>query len=53
MDPDQIPFFSDFKNAKKKISHIFFLQLTAGTLSSVFVLKFYFASIVSVRPTPL
>jgi hypothetical protein len=40
MDPDQTPFFSDFKNAKKKISHIFFLQLTAGTLSSVFVLKF-------------
>ncbi len=33
-DPDPTPFFSDFKDTKKKI--IFFYNLPAGTLSSAF-----------------
>ncbi len=50
-DPDPTPFFSDFKD-----------NLPAGTFSSIlqstalkinFVLKLYFASIISVRLTPL
>ncbi len=61
--PDPTPFFSDYKDAKKIFLFIFFsYNLPAGTLSSVlkiyffaktFVLKFYFASIVSVRSTTL
>jgi hypothetical protein len=61
--PDPSPFFSDFKDAKKIFFVIFFSNnLPAGILSSVlkikfyakiFVLKFYFASIISVRSTPL
>ncbi len=35
MDPDPTPFFSDFKDAKKLIFHIFSNNLPAGTLSSV------------------
>ncbi len=67
MDPylwlmDPTPFFSDFKDAKNYFFHIFSYNLPASTLSSVlnvfiicqnFVLNFYFASIISVRPTPL
>ncbi len=34
MDPDPTPFFSDFKDAKKKF-HIFSYTLPTGTLSSV------------------
>jgi hypothetical protein len=36
-DPDPTPFFSDFKEAKKKFFlHIFSYNLPTGTLSSVF-----------------
>ncbi len=47
-DPDPTPFFSDFKDEKKKIifSLIYCFQ-------DNFVLKFYFASIISVCSTPL
>jgi hypothetical protein len=56
--PDPTPFFSDFKDAKKNIFflHIFPYNLPTGTLVSVlkilffaniFVLKSYFASIIS------
>ncbi len=68
MDPDPIqlpnptPFFCDFKDAKKFFSIFFSYNLPAGTLSSVLkfnvllkfcVLKYYFASIILVRSTPL
>jgi hypothetical protein len=63
-NPDPTPFFSNFKNPKKFIFIFFSYNLPAGTLSSVlkykikffakdFVLKFYFASSISVRSTPL
>jgi hypothetical protein len=53
--PDLTPFFSDFKDAKKNFI-LFSLKLPTGTLSSFlktevvinFLLKFYFASIISV-----
>jgi hypothetical protein len=38
--PDPTPFFSDFKDAKKKFSRIFSYCLPSGTLFSV--LKIYF-----------
>jgi hypothetical protein len=38
--PDQIPFFSEFKDAKNEFFLIFSYNLPAGTLS--FVLKIYF-----------
>jgi hypothetical protein len=61
MDPT--PFFSDFKDAKKNL-HIFFsYNLLAVILSSFLKILFfakilcynftYFASIISVRSTPL
>ncbi len=41
--PDPTPFFSDFKDAKKKLffSHIFSYNLPAGTLSSVLKISFF------------
>jgi hypothetical protein len=55
--PDPTPFFTDFKDAKFFFPY-FFCNLPAGTLSlfslknlifaEIFVLKFYFASIISV-----
>jgi hypothetical protein len=43
--PDPTPFFSDFKDAKKIIFFIFFSYfLSAGTLSSVFILQALFQS---------
>jgi hypothetical protein len=56
MDPDPSPFFSEFKDTNKKLSlRIFSFNLPAGTLSSVLkiVLKLYFASLISIRSTPL
>jgi hypothetical protein len=39
--PDPTPFFSDFKDAKKTFSFIFFLNLPAGSLQNlIFLLKF-------------
>ncbi len=52
-DPDPTPFFSDFKDAKQKISHIFFLQLTRRHIIFSLCVKIYFVSIITVRPTPL
>jgi hypothetical protein len=60
--PDPTPFFSNFKDEPKIFSHLFSYNFPTGTLSSVslnfifcqnFVLKFYFASIISVRSTLL
>jgi hypothetical protein len=60
--PDPTPFFSNIKDAKYYFFlRIFSYNLPAGTLSSVlkiifflkFMLKFYFASIISVRSTSL
>ncbi len=59
MDPTS--FFSDFKDANNFSFFIFFYTLPAGTLSSVFKIKFllnfcvkfYFTRIISVRSTPL
>ncbi len=39
MDPDPTPFFSDFKDAKKKF-HIFFLQLTRSLKNLIFCQNF-------------
>ncbi len=53
--PDPTPFFSDFKVAKNSFFFIFFYNLPASTFFSLkffclnFGLKFYFASIISVR----
>jgi hypothetical protein len=38
-DPDPTPYFNDFKDAKKILFFIFFYNLPAGTLSSVFKAK--------------
>ncbi len=54
--PDPTTFFIDFKNDKKKFSSHFFLIICPQTnhlQSCVFVLKFYFAGIISVRSTHL
>jgi hypothetical protein len=61
MDPDLTPVFSDFKDAKKKKSNFFlliypqahYLQSQKLTVCENFELKFYFASIILVFPTPL
>ncbi len=59
-DQDPAPFFSDFKDAKKKIFFNFFLVTypQANYFQSLLTFakilsKFYFASINSVRSTPL
>ncbi len=57
--PDPTPLFSDIKDAYGTYFFILFSnKLPAGTLSSVlkilnFLVKFYFASIISVPSTPL
>jgi hypothetical protein len=54
--PQTNPFFHNLKDAKQLIFFIFFsYNLPAGTLSLdlKMVLKFYYASIISVRSTPL
>jgi hypothetical protein len=38
--PDPTPFFNDFKDVKKKFSHIFSYNLTTGTLSLLFNFNF-------------
>ncbi len=56
MDPDPTPFFSDFKDAKKFIFFKFFSIIFSFYLPALkinFLLKFYFASIISVCSTPL
>jgi hypothetical protein len=58
-DPDLTPFFSDFQDAKKKSDFFLILYPQAHYLQSLIycfkdkvVLKFYFASIISVRSMP-
>jgi hypothetical protein len=57
--PDPTPFFGDFKDAKNSF-HIFSYNLKAHYLQSEkfifwlkFCVKFYFASVISVRSTSL
>jgi hypothetical protein len=55
MDPDPTPLFIDFKDAKK-ISYFFLITSTSLSiykhfLGTNFVLKFYFAGIISVGST--
>ncbi len=54
MDPDPPPLYRDFKDAKKNsITYPQAHYLQALIPGTAFVLKFYFASIISVRSTPL
>jgi hypothetical protein len=39
--PDPTSFFSDFKDTKKNIFHIFSYNLPTGTLSSVLKIEFF------------
>ncbi len=49
--PDPIPFFSNFKDAKNY--NIYYLQSKKLIFLLKFCVIFYFASIISVRSTPL